>query len=293
MKILITGAGGQVASELVRENKDYKFNLFPFKRSSLDITNKNSIKNKFIQVQPDIVINAAAYTSVDEAEQEYKTAFQVNMQGIRNLAKFCKKFDIPLLHISTDYVFDGKLKRPYVETDNVNPLGVYGRSKHFGECELRKIMKKHIILRTSWVFGLDGNNFVKKILNLSQTNSELSIVSDQHGGPTSARAIAMVLLSLSQKFMQDKDLPWGTYHFCQLPHCSWYQFASKIIEQASIIKKVPKVKLNSISSETFNSITKRPQNSMLNPDFLLDLLEHKVEKYWLNDLYRVIEKIKN
>ena len=188
--ILITGAGGQVGHELSIANSQNQ--IVPVSGEQLDITDSAQVKSLFYARRPDVVINAAAYTQVDLAEREPDVAFAVNRDAVANLAYACREAQIPLLHISTDYVFDGSKTGAYLETDPVSPLGVYGKSKAEGEAVLASILDRHIILRTSWVFSATGNNFVRTMLRLGRERDELNIVNDQYGCPTSACSIAAV-----------------------------------------------------------------------------------------------------
>jgi dTDP-4-dehydrorhamnose reductase len=260
MKILITGAKGQVGSELVLEAEKRGHDVYSFTSSELDITNCLLVNDKISSIKPCVVINAAAYTSVDKAEEEKQKAYTVNELGVKNLAESCKKLDIPLLHISTDYVFDGDKKESYVETDTPNPTSVYGASKRAGEIALQNTWVKHIILRVSWVFGEHGNNFVKTMLRLAKDSNELSVVNDQFGAPTAAIDIAKALLDLA---IDDKK-DFGVYHLESNPNVSWHGFAQKIFEQAKVlglIKNIPLV--NAINSSQFKTPVKRPANSKL------------------------------
>jgi dTDP-4-dehydrorhamnose reductase len=213
--------------------------------------------------KPSVVINAAAYTAVDKAETEIGLAYAVNRDGVENLALSCKSQAIPLIHISTDYVFDGEKESPYLESDIPNPVGVYGASKYAGEQVLRAIWEKHIIVRVSWVFGRYGNNFVKTMLRLAKDRDEISVVDDQYGAPTSTIDIARALLDLST----EENIDFGLYHLESNPKTSWYDFAVKIFEEAKVIgllEKIPVVK--PISSEQFPTLVKRPINSKLATD---------------------------
>ena len=265
MKILITGAKGQVGTDLVLEAKKRNHQVFGFTSSELDITNKAAVDGELSKINPDVVINAAAYTAVDKAETEKETAYAVNETGVKNLAETCKTLDIPLLHISTDYVFDGEKKEPYTESDTPNPTSVYGASKLAGEVALQKTWQKHITLRVSWVFGEHGNNFVKTMLRLAKDRDELSVVNDQYGAPTSALAIAECLLDIVDKENFGKqDFPWGLYHFQSDPGVTWYEFAKEIFSQAKesgILDK--EMIVNPIGSEQFPTPVKRPLNSKL------------------------------
>ena len=196
MKLLITGAQGQVGSELVTLGRRAGFNIHASNRIELDITNEVSVAASFKKIQPDIVINAAAYTAVDLAEQEQDQAYAINAKALENLLQHCRQNHTPLFHISTDYVFDGEKEQAYVETDQPKPVGVYGASKLAGERIVQQY-EQHIILRVAWVFGAEGNNFVKSMLRLGKERENLGIVNDQHGGPTWSNDIASVLLDLA------------------------------------------------------------------------------------------------
>ena len=256
--ILVTGAGGQVANELAVTESEHRVVALP--RSRLDITNQQQINTAFEEYRPDILINAAAYTQVDRAEEETERAFAINRDGVSNLAHACKGAGIPLLHISTDYVFDGNKTAAYQEDDEIAPAGVYGASKASGEAALRSILERHVILRTSWVFSATGNNFVKTMLRLGKERDELGIVNDQHGCPTSAESIAAALLQISERYLRGDEIEWGTYHFCGQPETTWYGFAKRIFERA---KGFDHLKLNGIPTSEYPTPAARPLNSVL------------------------------
>lgn len=265
MKILITGAKGQVGSELVAQASEKGHKVFAFGSRELDISNQEQVHETVQTIQPDVIINAAAYTAVDKAETEQERAYAVNASGSENLALACKEQDIPLLHISTDYVYDGEKQTPYVETDPSEPSGVYGASKLDGDRKIEQIWHKHIIIRVSWVFGENGNNFVKTMLRLAQQRDELSIVDDQYGAPTAAKSISACLLAIveSSQFNQP-NCPWGLYNFQSDPGVTWYDFAQEIFQQAQqqgLVNK--KMQLNPIPSSEFPTPVKRPANSKL------------------------------
>lgn len=265
MKILITGAKGQVGTELVAQAIKRGHDVQGFGSKDLDISNAEQVNNTVQQITPDVIINAAAYTAVDKAETEQEMAYAVNSQGSENLAKVCKQYDIPLLHISTDYVYDGEKQTPYIETDTPIPTGVYGASKLEGDQKIEQLWHKHIILRVSWVFGEHGNNFVKTMLRLAEQRDELSIVNDQFGAPTSAQAISSRLLDiLEDSQFNQPSCPWGTYNLQSDPGVTWYDFAQEIFTQAQqsgLINKT--MKLNPIPSSQFPTPVKRPANSKL------------------------------
>ena len=265
MKILISGAKGQVGTELVIEATKRAHQVYAYGSKELDISNIEQVRNTLQKIQPDVIINAAAYTAVDKAETEESLAYAVNSLGSENLAKVCKQYDIPLLHISTDYIYDGEKQTPYQETDVPGPAGVYGASKLEGDQKIENIWHKHIIVRVSWVFGVQGNNFVKTMLRLAQQRDELSIVDDQYGAPTSARAISHCLLDIvAHPLFNQPDCPWGLYNLQSDPGVTWYEFAQEIFLQArqqGIINK--EMKLNPIPSSEFPTPVKRPANSKL------------------------------
>ena len=288
MKILVTGKNGQVGRSLMDQGESYGFTMFGMSSAELDITNIRNVDSVISQIKPDLVINAAAYTAVDKAETDMKTAYAVNETGPKILAAACKKLDIPLFHISTDYVFDGKLEKPYKETDTVNPISVYGRSKLLGELTVRNFHSKHIILRTSWVFSEYGNNFLKTMLRLAKERDRLTVVSDQFGGPTSARGIAAALLEIADQFEKTGTVAWGTYHYCQKPYVSWYQFAEAIIEHSIKMGLVHHpVEVTPIPSSEFPTPVARPLNSKLDRD-KFNTHFGLPETSWLNEIQPVL-----
>ena len=261
MKILITGGNGQLAKsidDIIKENNLYSCILFS--KEELDITNIKFVRKFLVQYQPDIVINAAAYTKVDKAEAEESKAFLVNELGPKNLAIICNNLNILLVHFSTDYVFDGKKEGLWKEDDLTNPINVYGKSKLFGEKAITDNCSKYLILRTSWVFSDYPNNFVTSILRLAQENKELNIVSDQFGNPTSSYEIASKLVEILPKINNYG----GIYNFAQMPSTNWADFAEVIVEKAykrGILKEI--IKINKIKSAEYPTIAARPYNSKL------------------------------
>ncbi|NRP26523.1 dTDP-4-dehydrorhamnose reductase [Marinobacterium sp. xm-d-420] len=246
------------------QGDSYGFNMHGMSSSELDITNIRNVDSVISQIKPDLVINAAAYTAVDKAETDMKSAYAVNETGPKLLAATCKKLDIPLFHISTDYVFDGESEIPYKETDTVNPTSVYGRSKLMGELAVRNTLSKHIILRTSWVFSEHGNNFVKTMLRLGFERDELSVVGDQVGGPTSANGIATTLLKIAKQYEFRAQVQWGVYHYCGAPYVSWFGFAEEIFGECvrlSLLESSPE--LRKVFSVEYPTTVKRPANSRL------------------------------
>ena len=293
MKILLTGgAGGQVGWEVIQQCKLTQHELIPLALEDLDITEESQVKETLALHQPDIVINAAAYTAVDKAEDQPEIAFKVNRDGVAYLANACQSLRIPLLHISTDYVFDGEKTSPYQVDDKANPRNVYGASKWEGEQILRQTLNEHIILRTSWVFGSYGNNFVKTMLKLAETRTELGIVADQYGAPTSAQSIASCLLTLCERYEQSKTLPWGTYHFTGTPKTTWFDFGNNIFKQAEKLNLLKKqIKTKPVTTQQYPTKAQRPINSQLD----MQLTESQLSispPSWEADLNDVLQSIK-
>ncbi len=295
MRILVTGCNGQVGHELVSQGKSLNYEMFGFDQDRLDITQNTAVQKILNEYKPDIVINAAAYTAVDKAEQEIKLAYAVNKDGSANLTNACKMLNIPLLHISTDYIFDGKQDRSYREDDPANPAGVYGQSKWEGEQAVRNRLKKHIILRVSWVFGKQGNNFVKTMLRLAKERDELSVVADQYGSPTSATDIAKTLLTLAQKMSkkeEHKSFRWGTYHYSGTPKTTWHDFAKEIFATADtlgLIKAIPNV--NAITSAEYPTPAVRPKNSALDCNKIIKTFAI-AQPDWRMSLFNVLNEWK-
>lgn len=290
-KILVTGAKGQVGKELIRLSPSC-FSVVGLGSEELDITNQQQVSTIMKLHQPNLIINAAAYTAVDKAESDPEAAFSVNGSAVELLAKAANKANIPLFHVSTDYVFDGQAIEPYSETDLVNPKSIYGSSKLAGEKALVATHSKYIILRTSWVFSATGNNFVKSMLRLGKERNELLVVADQHGIPTSAASIADILWKLAGIYQQKGVLSWGVYNFTNSPACTWHDFAREIFQQAKItglIEKLPKV--NAISSNEYPTPVQRPLWSVLDCSKIENLLDQQVP-LWESELTKVLKLLK-
>ena len=278
-RIIIVGSQGQVGSELAALDwssvgLDANSKITALSRADLDISNLDSIHTTIKELKPHWVINASAYTAVDKAESDSATAYAVNAFGPEQLALACAAIGARLIHISTDYVYPGEAVEGNAaalsESDPVGPTGVYGASKLAGELLVKNACPEHIILRTAWVFGLHGNNFVKTMLRLGAERDELGVVADQWGGPTSARGIAVAIASIVAQVTrcesEGEDLAnlWGVYNFSGEPHVNWAQFAETIFDRAAalgLLARVPKV--NSITSDQYPTPAKRPANSRL------------------------------
>lgn len=266
MKVLVTGANGQIGHCLQQQLRAGVWEYLALTHAELDITDPIAVNNIIKKFHPDVVINAAAYTAVDKAESERDLAYAVNRDGPANLARAAKEVNAAILHISTDYVFSGDATDAYTEGDSTNPQGIYGQSKLQGEQAVIAANDKHIILRTAWVFGEHGNNFVKTMIRLGRTNESLSVVADQEGSPTCAHDIAKTLLTIAQYYADGRFISWGTYHYSGLPYVSWYEFAEAIfveVERAGLYSK-PIPKLMAITTAEHPTAARRPANSKLN-----------------------------
>ncbi|OGT42084.1 MAG: dTDP-4-dehydrorhamnose reductase [Gammaproteobacteria bacterium RIFCSPHIGHO2_12_FULL_37_34] len=260
-KLLVTGGNSQLACALRSHPAATVSTLVSCTKEQLDITHTPSIKRAIKRYQPDIIINTAAYTAVDKAEKNQKQAMQVNDIGAKNLALICEDHHILLIHFSTDYVFDGSQAHAYQEIDSTNPINVYGLSKWLGECAIRQHASQHIILRISGLFSEYGNNFLKTILHLAHKKNELQIVYDQITCPTYAGDVATVLFHMMKKLDH-----FGTYHYCNTPSTSWYDFAIAIMKEARKYSVLPLKKIHSITSAQYAALANRPTCSNLNCD---------------------------
>lgn len=232
-------------------------------RPEIDLGKPDSIRDVLLQNQPSLIINAAAYTAVDQAESEPDVAFSINRDGVQVLAGECHRLGIPLIHISTDYVFDGERHCPYREGDPPSPLGVYGQSKWEGEEAVRQGQPHHIIFRTAWLYSIYGRNFLKTIVTRAKEGKELRVVNDQYGCPTWAKDVASALLVLTQTISNGKQVPWGTYHFCGAGKTTWYEFAQAIINHAQEISSFQVKDVTPITTEDYPTVVKRPAYSVL------------------------------
>ncbi|WP_102298254.1 dTDP-4-dehydrorhamnose reductase [Vibrio cyclitrophicus] len=268
MRVLITGCYGQVGSCLTKQLANNENTaVLALDREHLDITNQEAVSAAVAEFRPTIIINAAAHTAVDKAEEEVELSYAINRDGPKYLAEAAQSVGAAILHISTDYVCEGNKVGEYVEMDATNPQGVYGESKLAGEIAVAEACQKHIILRTAWVFGENGNNFVKTMLRLGENRDALSIVGDQFGGPTYAGDIANTLIQIAQNITQGDAVEYGVYHYSGLPHVSWFEFAGTIFDVAveqGVLAKKPS--LTNITTEQYPTPAKRPSNSRLSTE---------------------------
>ena len=270
MRVLVTGAKGQVGRELVGRRVQYDFEIIGLDRSALDITDQDSVKREVNRSGVSLVVNGAAYTSVDRAESEPEIAFSVNGDGPTHLASVCAEAGIPLVHISTDYVFDGRKTGPYLETDPVSPLGIYGESKAAGEAGVRTHLQEHIILRTAWVYGMHGGNFVKTMLRLGREREVIQVVADQYGCPTYAADIAETILQIAAQILKGQQVTWGTYHYCGKGVTTWHGFAEAIFAVAKQYTNLTVKKVEPITTADYPTPAKRPANSVLDYSLLTE-----------------------
>jgi dTDP-4-dehydrorhamnose reductase len=291
MKILITGSRGQVGSQLItilnrgmseigdipKEIKNAE--IVGKSSQQLDITDFNKVKNLIREIKPDVVINAAAYTNVDDCETNQEKAFNVNAIGAKNLAIVCEDINAKLVHISTDYVFNGIGSKPFKENDETSPQSVYGKSKSMGDDFVREISSKYFIVRPSWVYGYNGKNFVYTILKAAKERGSLKVVNDQKGNPTNVEDIAHHIL----KLITTEE--YGIYHCSGHGECSWYDFACKIVELAKISCKV-----NPCTTDEYPSPTKRPAYSSLDNEKLRRTVGDEMRK-WEDALKVFIENV--
>lgn len=282
--IVVTGANGQLGNCIRKISDQYEADYqWQFLSSEeVDITDESAVEDYFDSVKPDYCINAAAYTAVDLAEQEEEKAFAVNAFGVQNLAKYCKKYGTTLIHISTDYVFDGETNISYDEENFTNPIGVYGKSKRMGEELALEENPKTIILRTSWLYSEFNKNFVKTMLTLFDTKEELSIVADQFGQPTNANDLAEAIINI----IEFPQKTYGVFHFSNYPETSWFHFAEKIAELSG-----SSIHLKPITTEEYPTPAKRPKRSTMS----LDKIEKKYNidlKNWENSLEDCVEILK-
>jgi dTDP-4-dehydrorhamnose reductase len=259
MKILVTGYTGQLGYDVVREGLVYGFEMIGIGSKDLDITNEHAVF-KFVQkTNPDAIIHCAAYTAVDRAEDDKENCWNVNVEGTKNLAAAAKEVNAKFMYISTDYVFNGEGEFPFVETDEPNPIGYYGMTKLEGEKVVQSFLKEWFIVRISWVFGLNGNNFVKTMLRLAETRSELNVVGDQVGSPTNTFDLSHLLLDMIQSDQ------YGIYHATNEGFCSWSEFANEIFRLAD-----KNVQVHPISTEEYPTRAVRPKNSRMSKQKLMD-----------------------
>jgi dTDP-4-dehydrorhamnose reductase len=279
MVVLVTGANGQLGQSLRFIAPNYPEIEFVFcDVAELDITNTENCQAIFEQYKPDFCINTAAYTAVDKAESEPEKAHLINVEGAKNLAIACKKHNAILLHISTDFVFDGTKKTPYTEEDIPNPTGVYGQTKLDGEKAIRETWNKHFIIRTAWVYSQFGNNFMKTMLRLASERESLSVVNNQIGTPTNAIDLAEVLIKLITYNLQPTTYnQYGIYNFSNEGQCSWFDFAKEIFRLNDI-----SIDLQPIPTNAYPTPAKRPAYSVLDKKKIKNVFEIEINSWQMS-----------
>ncbi len=280
MKVLVTGVGGQLGYDVMRELHKRGIDCCGADRAEFDITDYNATYKFITAYAPDAVIHCSAYTAVDKAEDEPELCRTVNAGGTENIAKVCQEIDAKMLYISTDYVFPGNGEAFYNVDDSTAPQNVYGQTKLEGELAVQKLVQKYFIVRISWVFGINGNNFIKTMLRLAETHKELGVVADQIGSPTYTADLAVLLVDMVQT---DK---YGTYHATNEGVCSWADFAEKIFATARV-----DVKVNRIVSEAYPTKAKRPKNSRLSKAKLVQQ-GFGLLPSWQNAVERYIKEVR-
>jgi len=279
MKVLVTGVGGQLGYDVIKELEKRNIDCISADRAEFDIVDFDAAHKFITDYMPDAVIHCSAYTAVDKAEDEPELCHLVNAVGTENIAKICKEIDAKLIYISTDYVFDGT-KDGFYEVDDIpNPINVYGKTKLEGELAVQRILEKYFVVRISWVFGFNGNNFVKTMLRLGKDRSELNVVADQIGSPTYTADLAKLLVDMIQT---DK---YGIYHANNDGECSWAEFAEEIFKVAGM-----NVKVNHITTAEYPMKAKRPMNSRMSKEKLVECGFKKLPD-WVDALERYVSEL--
>ena len=279
LKFMVTGVNGQLGHDVTMQLKEIDFEVIAPGKDEFDLTNKEQVKKYIIREKPDVIIHCAAYTAVDKAEDEKDLCYLVNVEGTRAIAEAAREINAKVAYISTDYVFDGSGKESHSEEKETSPVNYYGYTKEQGEKIVRELIDKHFIVRTSWVYGLNGNNFVRTMLKLAESRNEINVVSDQIGAPTYTKDLAEFIVNLIQ------TRKYGTYHGVNEGHCSWYDFAKSIFNKFGIDMRV-----NPISTKDYPTKAKRPLNSRLSKENTdkagIDRMPH-----WEDALTRFIKEI--
>ncbi len=286
--ILLFGARGQVGRELTALASARGIPLIALGRAEADIRDAVAVAERIAEAKPGLIVNAAAYTAVDKAENDAEAAEHANVEGPRVLARAAERAGVPLAHISTDYVFDGSKSGPYLESDPIAPLGVYGSTKAAGEAVVREAAARHVIVRTAWVYGAHGANFLKTMLRLADERDELRVVADQRGCPTSTRDIAEALLAVDDAVAGGAS-PWGTYHFAGTGATTWHGFAAEIVaRQSAFTGKHPPVL--PIATRDYPTPAKRPANSELDSTLFVQTFGYRAAP-WRQRTREVVEAL--
>jgi len=292
MKILLLGSNGQLGRKLERQLSSIG-SVTAFPRSALDITNHRAVRDAVLVIHPNIIVNAAAYTAVDQAETDSERANSVNADAVANLAQIARDQSLWLFHYSTDYVFDGSKQSPYLETDTPNPINVYGESKLAGETAITAVDCQHLIFRTSWVIGIDGNNFAKTILRLAAERNSLKVISDQLGAPTSPALISKTTIDAIRAIKEHEAWPQGIYHLAPHGVSSWHEVAKTLIahaEQQGVQLNTQVESIQAITTAEYPTAAKRQLNSQLDTHKLQSQLSFDLP-HWKDDFLAVASDI--
>ncbi|MEE8399712.1 MAG: dTDP-4-dehydrorhamnose reductase [Desulfobacterales bacterium] len=290
MKALVIGTRGQLGWELIRQGEHVDIEIVGVDLPQLDITDPVAVETSLTTHHPHLVINAAAYTNVDGAQAEKDHAFAANSQGPRNIAAACASINASLIQISTDFVFDGSKGSAYRESDVVAPVSVYGKSKAAGEDQVRSHLAEHIILRTSWLYGVHGDNFVKTMLDLGEKNTTLRVVADQYGSPTTAADLAAVIFTLAARIQSEASISWGTYHYSGAGVTTWYRFSETIFKMAAQYHSFKVKGVEPITTEAFAAAAPRPPYSALDCSLIEKTFGIK-SRPWQEGLAETIDRI--
>lgn len=281
MKVLVTGVKGQLGYDVVRELQSRGHEAIGVDIEEMDITDETAVSHVMEETAPEAVIHCSAFTAVDRAEAEQELCYKVNVEGTENIAKMCQKLGCKMLYLSTDYIFSGEGQRPWEPEDTPSPLNAYGQSKYQGEVALRQYVDKYFIVRISWVFGINGNNFIKTMLRLGKENGAVKVVDDQIGSPTYTFDLAKLLVDMIETEQ------YGAYHATNEGICSWYEFAKEIFQEANM----KEVMVTPVSSEEFPVKAKRPKNSRMSKEKLVQN-GFSLLPSWQDAVKRYIEELK-
>lgn len=279
MRVLVTGVKGQLGYDVMNELSKRGYQGIGVDVDEMDITDKAAVERVMKQVKPDKVVHCAAWTAVDDAEDKVELCRRVNAEGTENIAVMCRELDVPMIYLSTDYVFDGEGTRPWEPDDERHPLNVYGQTKYEGELAVEKNLEKYFIVRIAWVFGVNGKNFIKTMLRLSETHDTLTVVDDQVGSPTYTYDLARLLVDMLE------TEKYGRYHATNEGLCSWCEFAREIFRQAG-----KKVNVIPVSSEEYPAKAKRPHNSRMSKEKLKEMGFEPLPA-WQDALSRYLKEI--
>lgn len=290
MNLLVTGSRGQLGRELMNLAGLNSYTVMGVDLPQFDITDKNRFEPEFDRFKPSVVVNAAAYTNVDQAESDSEAAFLVNREGPILLSEYCARHHIPLVHISTDYVFDGQAGTPYQESDPISPLGVYGTSKAQGETGVRDTLNRHIIIRTSWLYSAHGHNFLNTMLRLGKTHKKIRVVADQYGSPTHARDLAESIMRILDHTLRQGRNSWGTYHYTGDGITTWHGFASAIFELARSFTELEVMNVRPITTAEYPTPARRPAFSALDCGLVQKTFNVRLRP-WQSSLKKTITRI--